>query len=179
MRETQQSATSQIEIFLNSVPILKPLSTEEKMRLVDALEEKVYKTGTRVISQGESGDLFYIIKEGEAAVFEDSPGGSKQVNHLFKADFFGEKALLTDDVRAATVKALTDLVCLTLTRQTFVKILGPLQDLMAREKSDEVVQQRMTKLLKQSRNAQMVAKVVIRRYSKHTLKSKVSCFCGV
>ncbi len=34
--------------------------------------------------------------------------------------------------------ALTSLTCLTLDRRTFIDILGPLQDIMAKEKSEEV-----------------------------------------
>lgn len=50
--------------------------------------------------QGEPGDLFYIIKEGEAVVYQESGNGSrKRVNQLFKADFFGEGALLSDEPR--------------------------------------------------------------------------------
>lgn len=52
--------------------------------------------------QGEAGDLFYIIKAGEAVVYQDADGGPKKVNHLFKADYFGEKALLTSAPRCAT-----------------------------------------------------------------------------
>jgi hypothetical protein len=52
------------------------------------------------VPQGEPGDLFYIIKEGEAVVYQDSGAGSrKRVNQLFKADFFGEGALLSDEPR--------------------------------------------------------------------------------
>ena len=51
--------------------------------------------GTQVITEGDVGDKFYIIKEGEATVV----AGSKEVNRLFKADFFGEQALLKDEPR--------------------------------------------------------------------------------
>ena len=51
--------------------------------------------------QGEAGDLFYIIKAGEAVVYQDADGGPKKVNHLFKADYFGEQALLTSAPRCA------------------------------------------------------------------------------
>lgn len=50
-------------------------------------------------AQGEKGDYFYIIKEGEAVVYQESEEGVRKVNHLFKADFFGEKALLSDEPR--------------------------------------------------------------------------------
>lgn len=46
------------------------------------------------------GDQFYIIKEGEAVVTQKTDGGSKRINMLFKADFFGERALLTDEPRS-------------------------------------------------------------------------------
>jgi cGMP-dependent protein kinase 2 len=40
--------------------------------------------------------------------------------------------------RIATVEASTKLVCLTLKRETFTEILGPLEQLMKREKSPQV-----------------------------------------
>lgn len=174
MRETNESATNEIELFLNSVPILTPLSSEEKARLVDAFEEKTFGPGVCVIQQGEPGDLFYIIKEGEAVVFEEGERGPRKVNHLFKADFFGEKALLSDEPRAATIESVTKLVCLTLQRQTFVELLGPLQDLMAREKSEEVVSQRMTKLMNKGTPSNRPAEVFVFRPASVTGASKVS-----
>ena len=51
MREVHQDQTSQVELFLNSVPILASLTREEKMMLVDALEEQAYAPASRVINQ--------------------------------------------------------------------------------------------------------------------------------
>ena len=59
--------------------------------------------------QGDPGDQFFIIKEGEAVVYQQAAQGVRKVNHLFKADFFGERALLTDEPRAASVEAGTKL----------------------------------------------------------------------
>ncbi len=52
-----------------------------------------------MVFQGEPGDQFYIIKEGEAVVYQQTPQGMRTVNKLFKADFFGERALLTQEPR--------------------------------------------------------------------------------
>ena len=52
-----------------------------------------------VVPQGDIGDQFYIIKEGEAVVTQKAPEGDKRINMLFKADFFGERALLTEEPR--------------------------------------------------------------------------------
>lgn len=165
VRDFQETQSSQVELFLNSVPILAPLVREEKLRLLDALEEVTFQAGQRVVSEGERGDLFYIIKEGEAVVYQTTPQGQqKKVNHLFKADFFGERALLQEEPRMATVEAYTRLVCLTLKRDTFVEILGPLEQLMAREKSPQVVAQRMSKLQPRGAHAHRPpAEVLIKR----------------
>lgn len=52
-----------------------------------------------VTVQGDIGDQFYIIKEGEAVVTQKTLDGDKRINMLFKADFFGERALLTEEPR--------------------------------------------------------------------------------
>lgn len=45
-------------------------------------------------------------------------------------DYFGELALLNDDRRRATVRALKPTTCLTLGRETFKRLLGPLETLL-------------------------------------------------
>lgn len=47
--------------------------------------------------------------------------------------YFGERALLTNDVRAANIIATSDeVVCLTLERDTFIRLLGPLDEILKR-----------------------------------------------
>jgi cGMP-dependent protein kinase 2 len=48
VREQQETQVSQVELFLNSVPILASLSRDERLRLVDALEEVVFPQGSKV-----------------------------------------------------------------------------------------------------------------------------------
>jgi CRP-like cAMP-binding protein len=89
--------------------------------------------------QGDPGDLFYIIKEGEAVVYQDTPRGVRLVNRLFKSDFFGEQALMRREPRMASVEAVSQrLVCLALRRDVFVNLLGDLHEIMNREKSPQV-----------------------------------------
>ena len=50
-----------------------------------------------------------------------------------KGQYFGERALLTNDVRAANIIAESDFVkCLSLERDTFVRLLGPLDEILRR-----------------------------------------------
>lgn len=98
--------------------------------------------------QNDPGDLFYIIKEGEAAVYQDTPRGTRLVNKLFRSDFFGEQALLRREPRMASVEAVSDrLVCLALRRDVFVALLGDLGDIMNREKSPQVCLHRQIQAL--------------------------------
>ena len=139
VQETAETEGAQVELFLNSVPILQKLSAEERRRVAGALEEVAFEKGARVVQQGDPGDLFYIIKDGEAVVYQDTPRGTRLVNRLFKSDFFGEKALLQREPRMASVEAAsTKLVCLALRRDVFTNLLGDLQEIMSREKSPQV-----------------------------------------
>ena len=51
MREQQEQQVSQVELFLNQVKLLANLTHDEKMRLLDALEEATYTPGAAVIKQ--------------------------------------------------------------------------------------------------------------------------------
>lgn len=53
----------------------------------------------KVVVEGDPGDYFYIILEGEAVVYQSGPAGPSKVNHLFRSDFFGERALLENAPR--------------------------------------------------------------------------------
>ena len=95
VQQAAEGEVGQIELFLNSVPLLNPLSREAKAKLVDAFSEETFGAGATVIREGDPGDKFYVVKGGEAAV----PQAGKEVNRLFKADFFGERALLVNEPR--------------------------------------------------------------------------------
>lgn len=167
LRNAAEAQASEVELFLNSVPILNPLSQEDKLQLVDAFEEVTYSPGDKVVIEGEPGDRFYIIKEGEAVVYQAGPGDAqRKVNHLFRSDFFGERALLKPEPRIATVEAATRLTVLALARETFLAVLGPLEDLLTREKSPQVIAQRLSKLgtfKKAGAPGRLPAEVLIKR----------------
>lgn len=94
-----------------------------------ATESDSFEKGTVIIRQGESGDAFYIIESGTVDVFK-AENGDEAIAHLTSGHFFGEKALLSEDVRQATCIASSDVKCLTLMREDFVRMLGNLQDLI-------------------------------------------------
>lgn len=119
--------------FLQSVPILKSVNEMEVLTLADSLAEEKFEDGQTICTQGEEGNFFYIIKDGFAECSQvDSSGASKVVATLSSGKYFGEIALLTSKPRQATVKAKGKLVCLSLDRATFTRVLGNLEDIMKR-----------------------------------------------
>lgn len=121
--------------FLKAVPILATLNEMEVSALADALAEEVYEDGSTICTQGDEGNFFYIIKSGAAECSQvDASGNSKVVASLATGAYFGEIALLTSKPRQATVKATSgQLTVLSLDRATFVRVFGPMEDIMKRQ----------------------------------------------
>jgi cGMP-dependent protein kinase len=69
-----------------------------------------------------------MIKQGKVRI--DNVGEKFQSHQLGPGDYFGERALMTNEPRAATVIAVTKTVLMTLDKIAFQKHLGPLQDVL-------------------------------------------------
>lgn len=56
---------------LRRVPLLQQLTNSARGQLCDILEQVIVPKKTRVVSQGEPGDAFYIVETGVLAVLKD------------------------------------------------------------------------------------------------------------
>lgn len=114
------------EGFLNNVPILSTLSSHERSTVADALKPIVYDKGEVILEEGDMGEEFYLIEEGQVSCSKEG----EKVLELNKGQYFGELSLLTDDVRKATVTADMETKCLLMNRTTFKRLLGPLEPML-------------------------------------------------
>lgn len=105
---------------MSQVPLFTGLAPRQLKRLGDLTEEQRYMEGARVVREGDLGDTFYVILEGQAKVI--GPSG-RVVNHLRPGDFFGEISLLDGGPRTASVVAETPLTMLTLSRKDFLRAI--------------------------------------------------------
>ncbi|XP_076459657.1 cGMP-dependent protein kinase 1-like isoform X2 [Babylonia areolata] len=117
--------------FLRSVPTFQDLPEEALSKIADVLEEAHYNNGEYIIRQGARGDTFFIIAKGKVKVTRRTSKNQDEVmRYLSKGEFFGEKALQGEDVRAANIVAADSkgVDCLVIDRDSYLQLIHTLED---------------------------------------------------
>lgn len=127
--------------WLRQVEILASLSERQLALLAGVLQAVTFTDNENIIRQGDVGDTFFIVEEGNVSCQIEGPRGFKpfdgmkdhtEVAVFGPGDYFGEMALLSDMPRNASIFAKGDVKCLCLGRQDFDSMLGPLTDVLDR-----------------------------------------------
>lgn len=95
------------------------LEADELKDVIDAMFPVNPAKGEDVITQGDQGDNFYIIKAGTCLVLIDGA----QVGEIPAGGSFGELALMYGTPRAATIQAKTACELFGIDRDTYCRIL--------------------------------------------------------
>lgn len=113
----RMQALARVEMFTH-------FSDDDRRTLAARLHEAPFAAGEIVTRQGAQAHWLYLIREGEACVRVRGEGGQeREVARLLGGDFFGEMSLMTGAPRAATVVAISDVVCYRLDKQAFQHVL--------------------------------------------------------
>ncbi len=110
--------------FLIRLPLFAEFAPAQVAMAASRLVPERYAPGQPVISQGEIGDSFFIIKEGRLDVLVTREGQKNKVAELGPGEYFGEIALLLDVPRTADVVARTECLVLRLHKDDFKNLLG-------------------------------------------------------
>lgn len=125
---------NKMEDLIHTVPMFQDLDKTTVSRFVKSLTPVHWKEGTRIVQKGEEGSVFYIIQEGNVRVHDIGHGDSRLDDLVLgPGSWFGERALLTGEPRAANVTALNEVITMAMDRDTFEASIGPLQHLLERE----------------------------------------------
>jgi CRP-like cAMP-binding protein len=126
--------------LLRGIDIFKPLPPPVLESLAHHLVPVRLEPGREVFRQGELGDRFYIVADGEVEIVTDG----RVVAATGPGDYFGEIALLRDVPRTATVRAKTEVELRALERDEFISAVTGHP--ASAETADSVVATRMSSL---------------------------------
>lgn len=135
MKDAAARKREKYDEFLKRVKILENMDEYERGKLADAFKEEWYQPEQFVIKEGDqNGNTFYLVMSGEAVATKTVEIGKPPVQ-VFKygpGDYFGERALIKNEPRAANIVAKSQLHVVALDRQSFKRLLGPIEEILKR-----------------------------------------------
>jgi CRP-like cAMP-binding protein len=131
--------------FLASMPSFSDFSDQQLSILETNAVVKNFKSNEIIFKQGEEGDVFYVIHQGSVEVLVQEGGISNSsedygisVAKLSQGFYFGERALLTTEPRAATIRALESTQCLVFSRDIFEEVISGSNALIGNDTNDSI-----------------------------------------
>ena len=113
----------EITDVLRKIDFLSGLDDEILNELAAAVVRRQFAKDDVIVSQGEMDEWLYIILRGRVKVERTQANTTIQLAHLGPEQFFGERALLDEKPRPATITAIEETECLVLTRERFLNLV--------------------------------------------------------
>jgi CRP-like cAMP-binding protein len=110
---------SELVAHLAEVPLFSHCSKRDLQALARNAEVVECAEGSRIVSQGDAGNAFYVLLDGRAVVRRNG----RKVTELDTGSYFGELAILDPAPRNADVVALTPVTVARLLVGPFRKML--------------------------------------------------------
>ena len=117
-----EAQTARLQEVLQACWMFKHHTPENMKIILDAMQEKQVEAGTRLIQEGDEGEVMWVIEDGELDCIKVIKGEEKVVKTCKRGDVFGELALLYNCKRAASVVASRACILWELDRETFKAI---------------------------------------------------------
>jgi putative ABC transport system ATP-binding protein len=105
--------------FLKKCPVFAHQSPSELTEVAQKMAYEKYPPGGVIFHQGEEGNKFFLIREGQVEVVINGHNGPRVVARLEKGNIFGETSLLKHQPRNATVRAVDEVEVYVLGRDDF------------------------------------------------------------
>lgn len=107
--------------LLKKIPLFRYLSEEQFESLIQSLRTENFKNDAIIFAQNQPGESLFLIKSGRVEVIDKDT--NRILRNITKDDYFGERSLLFDKFRSATVKAKGEVNCWVLYKSDFMRIL--------------------------------------------------------
>lgn len=107
-------------VDLKRIHVFSLLSDEEIKKIEEHVTVAQYDANEVLVREGERGDTLFAIRRGQAVVTKrDSRGREKELAALKEGNVFGERAILGEGERTATVKSLTPIELYIIPKEIF------------------------------------------------------------
>jgi putative peptide zinc metalloprotease protein len=110
--------------FLRPIPLFSSFGPQKLSELFRLLHSMIYEEGSIIVTKGETGDRFYLVKSGEVAVLSEADEEAEHMAILGPGEYFGEIGLLRDMPRTATIRAASNVELMVLERRDFEKLVS-------------------------------------------------------
>jgi CRP-like cAMP-binding protein len=115
---------------LRAIPLFSAVAPGDLEQIASHLIERRYPRNTTIVEEGLPGEYRYILREGRVKVTKLSEDGREKIlDFLETGSFLGEMALLERGPRSASVKTLSPVKVLALSRTDFINLLRKSPDL--------------------------------------------------
>ena len=112
---------------LKAIPLFASLKEEDLAYISSILKLVPYPAGQKIVWQGDEGETFYIVDTGQVRVIrKDESGAEAVVRFLGPGQFFGETALLYDELRNATVETVVNTTLWYIEKDDFAAMVARL-----------------------------------------------------
>lgn len=117
------SLNEEVELLRN-IPLFANIEPSKLKLLAFTSERLTFPGGQELFHQGDMADAAYIIIDGEADVTVSTPAGEITVAKVGKNELVGEIAILCDVPRTATVRAVSEVTTLAITKDLFFQLVA-------------------------------------------------------
>ncbi len=115
---------------LRSVPLFSRLPDAITARMANRFKTEEVSLGNKLIVEGEDGNKFFMIAQGQVEVLsKGAHGADLRIALLTEGEYFGETDLVSDKPSDVTIRTITPCILLTLSRKDLDAILAEIPNL--------------------------------------------------
>jgi len=129
----------------NTTLFFDGITESEVNKIRDQADVKEYQKDELLFSEGDKGNVFYVVETGYISIFFHKEGSKIRVNTHGEGGYFGEMGILNNDKRSYSAEATENSKLLCFNKESFLKIIGSYPEIAERVK--QVLSQRNEELI--------------------------------
>jgi CRP/FNR family transcriptional regulator len=110
---------------VSGIPLFSGLADHYLAKIESLALTKTFARGEMIFSEGDEGDGFYVVVEGQVKIFKSSAEGKEKILHIFgPGEPFGEVPVFTGRAFPATAVALAKSKLLFFPKSAFLDLIA-------------------------------------------------------